>query len=218
MSLQSVSDLSNEIETIVDVDENLWVKRAHVGKFLGIVNIYRSMAKLTDEDQKTWALLQAEGGVQPYPWPGRKDQKNEWDIFLSRRGVLYVINKCRKPTPNLINLAKCLGTELHKNKWLSKEQDTLKKIMQAFNGEEMIHQFSVGKYRIDLFFPRYKLAIECDEFDHRDRDISYEAGRQKHIKRLLGCSFVRFNPDAKDFCILEVVNEIFVQIKSSFQM
>ena len=55
-------------------------------------------------------------------------------------------------------------------------------IMQAFNGEEMIHQFSVGKYRIDLYFPRSRLVIECDEFDHCDRDIGYEVGRQKHIE------------------------------------
>ena len=85
-----------------------------------------------------------------------------------------MINKCRKPTPNLINLAKCLGTELHKNKWLCKEQDTLRQIMQALNGEEIIHQFSVGKYRIDLYFPKYKLAIECDKFVHHDRDIGYK--------------------------------------------
>ena len=45
--------------------------------------------------------------------------------------------------------------------------------MQTFNGEEMIHQFGVGKCRVDLYFPKYKLAIECDEFDHRDRDIRY---------------------------------------------
>ena len=70
---------------------------------------------------------------------------------------------------DIINLAKCLGTKLHKNKWLCKEQDTLRQIMQAFNGEEVIHQFSVGKYKIDPYFPRCKLAIECDEFDHRDR-------------------------------------------------
>ena len=89
--------------------------------------------------------------------------------------------------------------------------------MQAFNGEEMTHQFSVGKYRIDLYFPGYKLAIECDEFDHRDRDIEYKIERQKHIKKLLNCTFVRFNPDAKDFYILDAVNKIFVQVKSSFQ-
>ena len=125
-----------------------------------------------------------------------------------------MINKCRKPTPNLINLTKCLGIELHKNKWLRKEQEDLGQIMQAFNGEETIHQFGAGKNRIDLYFPKYKLAIECDEFDHRDRDIGYEVERQKHIERLPNCTFVRFNQDAKDFCILEVVNKIFVQIKS----
>ena len=39
MSLQLVSDLSNETETIVDVDGNLWFKRAHVGKYLDIKDI-----------------------------------------------------------------------------------------------------------------------------------------------------------------------------------
>ena len=48
--------------------------------------------------------------------------------------------------------------------------------MKADNGEEMIHQFSVGKYRTDQYFLRYKLEIECEEFDHRDRDIEYEVG------------------------------------------
>ena len=81
----------------------------------------------------------------------------------------------------------------------------------------MIHQFGAEKCRIDLYFPKYKLAIESDEFDHRDRDIGYEVEQQYHIEKLLNCTFTRFNPDVKDFCILEVVNKIFVQIKSSFQ-
>ena len=100
----------------------------------------------------------------------------------------------------------------------SKEQHALSQIMQAFRGEEMIHQFGAGKHRIDLYFPRYKLAIECNKFNHRDSDIGDEVEQQKHIAKLLGCTFVRFNPDAKDFCILEVINKIFVQIKSAFQM
>ena len=70
---------------------------------------------------------------------------------------------------------------------------------------------------IDLYFLKYKLPIECDEFNHRDRDIWYKVEQQKHIEKLLNCTFVRFNPDAKEFCILEVVNKIFVQIKSFFK-
>ena len=42
----------------------------------------------------------------------------------------------------------------------------------------MIHQFGAEKCRIDLYFPKYKLAIESDEFDHRDRDIGYEVEQQ----------------------------------------
>ena len=80
--------------------------------------------------------------------------------------------------------------------------------MQAFNGEEMIHQFSFGKYRIDLCFRRYKLAIECDEFDHRDRDIEYEVEQQKFIEDQLNCKFIRYNPDSKEFYILEVQGQI----------
>ena len=204
----------NDIEVLVDNKEQNWFKRAHIGQYLGIARIITSTSKLSEEDIRAWAFLQTKGGVRP----GCKDYNNEWDIFLSRRGVLHVINRCRKPMPNLINLAECLETEIHKNKWLCKEQDTLGQIMLAFNGEEMTHQFSVGKYRIDLYFTRYKVAIECDEFDHHDRDIGYEVERQKHIKKLLGCTFKRFNPDAKDLCILEVVNKMFLQIKSAFQM
>ena len=86
--------------------------------------------------------------------------------------------------------------------------------MLAFNGEKMIHQFSVGKYRINLYFPEYKLTIKCDEFNQRDRDIAQKLEQQKHIEKLLNCTFVRFNPDAKEFGNLEVVNKTFVQIKS----
>ena len=154
-------------------------------------------------------------------WPGAKYQQNKREKFLSKRCLLYVINKCRKPTHNLKILAGFSGVELHKNEWLCKEQDTLRQIMQAFRGEEMIHQFGVGKFRIDLYFPiltyKYKLAIECDELGHCDRDIGCEVEQQKHIEKLLNCTFVRFNPDEKVFCILEVVNKIFVQVKSSFQ-
>ena len=63
-----------------------------------------------------------------------------------------MISKCRKLTPNLINLTKCLGIELHKYKWLCKEQFTLRQIMQAFNGEKMIHQFSVGNTELTYIF------------------------------------------------------------------
>ena len=46
----------------------------------------------------------------------------------------------------------------------------------------MKQQFSIASYRIGLYFPEHKLAIECDEHHHKDRDIDYEIRRQKFIE------------------------------------
>ena len=161
MSLQLVSDLSNETETIVGVDGNLWFKRAHVGKYLDIKDIKHNfkdfLSHYTRCSPSTCSLNECEMSTSNAIRSGPKDQKNKCDIFLLRRGVLYVIKKCRKPTPNLINLTKCHSIELHKSKWLCKEQETLDQIMQALNGEEMIHQFGVEKYMINLYFLYHRM-------------------------------------------------------------
>lgn len=82
--------------------------------------------------------------------------------------------------------------------------------MQAFNGEDMQRQYPVsrGKYRIDLYFPKYKLAIECDEFGHSDRPEGYDETRQEYIKNELNCRFIRYNPDSDNFSIFNVINNI----------
>ena len=120
-------------------------------------------------------------------------------VLLTEHGLKLFLMRCRKP--KAFDVAKHFGIKIEHCLPASKEQDALSQVMQAFNGKEMIHQFGAGKYRIDLYFPKYKLAIECDEFDHCDRDIGYEIGRQKRIEKLLNCTFVRFKPDAKDLYI-----------------
>ena len=70
------------------------LKRAHVGKFLGLVNIHNSTAKLADEDQKTQAFLQTEGGCYIMT-PPREDAQDH-DIFISLTGALYVVVNSRK--------------------------------------------------------------------------------------------------------------------------
>ena len=136
-------------------------------------------------------------------------------LLLTEHDLKLFLMRCRKP--RAFDVAKHFGIKIEHYLLASKEQDASSQIMEGFMGEKMIHQFGVGKYRIDLYFPKYKLAIESDEIDHRNRDIGYEVERQKHIEKLLGCTFVRFNSGAKDFCILDVANKIFVQIKSFFQ-
>lgn len=102
-----------------------------------------------------------------------------------------------------------------KNYYITKEQQILYNIHEIFKGEEMIDQHNVGQYRIDLYFTKYKIAIECDENDHIDRDIEYEKKRENYITNTLKCTFIRFNPDDDNFNINKICNEIFKLIIKS---
>ena len=105
--------------------------------------------------------------------------------------------------------AEHLGINVHKHKYTSKENDSIEIIMKTFHGEKMERQFKIGNYRIDLYLPEHKIAVECDEFDHIGRDINYEIFRQKFIEEQLQCTFVRYNPDDKDFDMALVLNKIY---------
>ena len=96
---------------------------------------------------------------------------------------------------------------------LTKGKSVLKSVMDAFQGKNMQTQYSVLGYKIDLYFHKYKLSVEFDELDHKDRNIGHEIKRQEAIKEKLGCEFIRINPDEENFNIFKVINEIHRQIK-----
>jgi hypothetical protein len=56
------------------------------------------------------------------------------------------------------------------------------------------------------------LSVECDEFGHLDRKEYEEKERQKYLEEKLKCKFIRYNPDAKDFDIYTVINQIMKHI------
>jgi very-short-patch-repair endonuclease len=68
-------------------------------------------------------------------------------------------------------------------------------------------QFNIGKYRADLYFIDYKLVVECDEFNHADRDEIKEKIREEYILSL-GNKIIRYNPNQKDFDLSNVLREI----------
>ena len=49
-------------EMIVDNKKQNCFKRSHIGRYLGIARIITSTAKLSEEDIRSRAFLQAEGG------------------------------------------------------------------------------------------------------------------------------------------------------------
>ena len=70
-------------------------------------------------------------------------------------------------------------------------------------------------YKIDLYFYEHKLEIQVDELGQNDRNTDYESKRQREIENELNYVFIRTNPDAIDFNINELNNQIFKHIIQS---
>jgi very-short-patch-repair endonuclease len=72
----------------------------------------------------------------------------------------------------------------------------------------MIRQYKVGKYRVDLYIPDIDLCVECDERGHLEYNAVEEAARQAYVEKELACRFLRFNPNAIDFDLSDVISDI----------
>ena len=190
----------------VTVDGKHWTRAKEICKALEYKkttktgDVIRSNCSCENITQKCQLIGLADTSVQ---WP-KNSQK--YDIYINEEGVHELVLK--STMSNATDFAKQLGINIHDHKYLSKERETLSYILTVFKGENMKEQYTVDGYRIDLYFPSHKLAIECDEFGHKDRDIGYEVTRQKYIETKLACTFIRYNPDAKDFDIFIVINSI----------
>ena len=60
-------------------------------------------------------------------------------------------------------------------------------------------QYPVGSYFVDMYIPKYKIAIEIDEKGHSDRDAVYEQNREDYIKKHLTTKLLRINPHGTNF-------------------
>ena len=52
-------------------------------------------------------------------------------------------------------------------------------------------QYKVLNYRIDFYIERLNIAIEYDENDHKGYSYKQQEEREKNIKDVLGCKFIR---------------------------
>ena len=84
----------------------------------------------------------------------------------------------------------------------------------AFEGEIILTQYCIKKYIFDAYFPKYKLGIEIDEYNHESKNSEYEQSRQFMIESH-GITIIRTNPDAADFDMNKLINQIYTQIIKS---
>lgn len=143
--------------------------------------------------------------------------KNKYRGYILRELIkLDTVKKIiyRSNKRGAVMLAKMLGISIIDIKIPSKENKYIQNILTVFKHEKFIEHHKVGRYFVDLYFPNYQLAIECDERGHADRNQTYEKERQTYVEKKLNCKFVRFNPDDSNFDIFVVISKIFYHLKN----
>lgn len=130
--------------------------------------------------------------------------------FINEDGLKIILITTRYMNNALI-LASLLNIDISNIRPNIKEDEHISNIIKAFNHEECIKQYCVGKYRIDLYLPKYKIVIECDEFNHIQYDTEKENIRTDYLKQI-GCRLIRFNPDNIEFNIFDVISGCYLQL------
>ena len=132
-------------------------------------------------------------------------QEQPHRIFIHKKLTLKVIMDCK--TDDSCKFKRNLGFTPH-DVINIKEQTVINTIKDTFEEENMQTQYSVLSYRIDLYFHKYKIAVEVDELGHADRNNNNEIERQRALERELNCVFIRINPSEPDFNIFREINNI----------
>lgn len=92
--------------------------------------------------------------------------------------------------------------------------DKIKKVFKNFNLQQ---QFPILSYRIDLYFIDLKIAIECDENFHSNYNEENEIKRHNLITENINCTWIRYDPYNKNFCIFDLINKINIEILKKYK-
>jgi prophage antirepressor-like protein/very-short-patch-repair endonuclease len=129
--------------------------------------------------------------------------------YTSEDGVASLIQLSR--LPNSVKIAKAAGLSISAAyKRYHHETHYIGVICRAFRGHNIQKEHTVGEYRVDLFFSKYRLIMECDERGHASYDAKEDKRRSNVLTRTLDASWIRFDPDESGFCIIDILNKIHV--------
>ena len=159
---------------VVTINEKPWTRAREVcrarqyGKATKTADVVKQLCSQENYAHK-WQLTGFVFETKPMDWP--KDSKKD-DYYINEDGMCELLIGSQQPMEK--ELAEYMGIKIIGHKYVRKEADTIYTIQKVFKGISMKRQFSIGSYRIYLYFPEHKLAIECGKRDHKGRDINYE--------------------------------------------
>lgn len=199
MSALQVWDYDLYTVRTIEINGEIWFVAKDVAIVLDYIDV-RRMVDLVDEEDKQNINPQD----KKYNKYAAYFDENIFRLSLvNYRGLRSIIVSSRKP--QAINLAKQLGLEILA---VTKQQEYIHILEAAFEDLYPVKEFKVSNYRLDLYLAKANIAIECDENNHKQYSEEKEIERQNIIKAFLGCKFVRFNPDSKNFNIGKVIKEV----------
>ena len=131
--------------------------------------------------------------------------QNKIDYFLTENAFELLQNSYNLRNRYLVDVT---NNVKQVNVCMCIENQTIGFIENAYKNILYVkRQYKIGKYKADLYFIDYKLVIECDEFNHEDRDPIKEKLRDEYMISL-GNKIIRYNPNQNTFDLSNVLNEI----------
>lgn len=193
-----------------------WYKAKEVAYFLYYPEPSKAIrAHVHDSNKKYWNEIQS--NFENIPKRFHHDT-----IFVNEAGLLNLLMRSRNFTDFnfIMNFINAFGLSIDYVNY-SRKQTIIEYILCATNAHFIgCKNFAISNYRIDLYFPEQRLAIECEENVEssgngdcsgyiKRRSTDSIIARRNNIKSLLQCEIVHFNPDSKNFNVYKFIGDVF---------
>src|SRR5579872_105345 len=142
-----------KITILIDNDKQSWFDIKEIAKILGYVDTSDKLIKAVDYQYRCFYkdinINDKSKDIPPY------------NVYINEDGLKSAL--CYTRSFRSVDIGKYFGIKMYNYKYVLKETGTLAIIASIFENEKMTYNFSVFHYKIDLYFPDYNLAVECDE-------------------------------------------------------
>jgi very-short-patch-repair endonuclease len=192
-ALRIKAHYSNVNVSLQDAEPYVLYKANDIANALKLSNI-RSITRTYDCSEKFCQSTPTKSG-------------NQMVCHLTHKGLEKLAFASRSGESMKMN--ELLGMEIARKWFPCIELDVVTNLLSAFRSENICRQFACDKYRIDLYFIEYKIAVECDELHHMsETNKTKDEMRETVLKQNLHCEFIRFNPFDPQFNVFELIGKI----------
>lgn len=192
MATEKLQEFIKKYNIEVQEDNGIYYYRAQdLAGILNITNCHTSTVYYPKEEKKL-LTTNTTGGPQKC-------------LFLNENGVKRLIVSSRKQ--DVCKIAEYFDVGILDYKHLPTETETMMFIQRCFCDENIVREYNIGSYRLDMYFVDYKLAIECDEEKHNNQQIQ-DQERQEYLETVYGITFLRYKPQRDKLEVAKVINQI----------